>query len=134
MSNIKTIHHINFLVRDLRASVAKYEHSLGLGPFVFEDLAERGVSTARLLLGETWLVLVMPNTTDSVPARHLAEYGEGFFLLSFGVNDLESTLLDLEAGASANARVRKGIGGWKIADLDTLDDLDVRYHLTEISS
>ena len=82
------VHHITFLVRDLEAAVPRWESLLGVGIATREMLPERGVSTARFLLGDTWLVLVQPIRADSLPGRHLAEHGEGFFLLSLAVDTL----------------------------------------------
>lgn len=134
MSKIQSVHHINFLVKDLQASVASYEQALGLGPFEFEDLPERGVRTARVALGDTWLVLVMPTESDSVPGRHLESHGEGFFLMSFGVNDLAAALAARGHEAVGDTRMRAGVGGWKVADLDTEDALGLRFHLTELNA
>ena len=72
------IHHINFIVKDLEVQVKRYQDMLGLGEFEFEQLPKRGVATARILLGQTWLVLVSPLRADSLPGRYLQKNGEGF--------------------------------------------------------
>lgn len=76
---VDCIHHINFLVKDLDTAVERYKVLLGDVELHYGDLEGRGVRTARFRLGESWLVLVQPTTADSVPARHLAQHGEGFF-------------------------------------------------------
>ncbi len=109
----RRLHHINFVVRDLDAAIARYENELGLGPFETVDHGPRGSHIARARVGETWFVLVSPYDPASVPGRHLAAHGEGFFLLSFGVDDFDESLArQPEAGP-----VRDGILDWRIADI-----------------
>lgn len=136
MAQLTSIHHINFVVKDLQASVRAYENTLGLSGFEYAQLPDRGVSTARILLGGVWLVLVSPHNENSVPGRHLKEHGEGFFLLSFGVNDLEEALEEFaERGTiSSPDIVRQGILDWRIADLGTAAALGEMFHLTETAA
>ena len=97
------IHHVNFVVRDLDAAIARFEDALGLAPFEIVDHAPRGSHIARSRIGDSWIVLVSPYDDDSVPGRFLAEHGEGFFLLSLSVDELENP--------------RSGIPGWEVRDL-----------------
>jgi methylmalonyl-CoA/ethylmalonyl-CoA epimerase len=100
------IHHINFVVRDLDAACRRFERLLGVEPFERIDHPPRGSTIARTRVGESWLVLVCPHDPESVPGRHLAEHGEGFFLLSVGTDELP-----------AETATRPGIDGWKVADV-----------------
>ena len=113
------IHHLNFVVRDLDAACERFRRLLGLGEFERVDHIPRGAHIARARLGESWLVLVCPYDPDSVPGRHLAEHGEGFFLLSVGHDDFDGHLARLVDGdaISSPAEVRRGILDWRIADL-----------------
>lgn len=129
MTQIRNVHHINFLFHDLDAAVARFS-ALGLGPFRYEALPARGVSTARVKVGETWIVLVSPTDPDSVPGRALSERGEGFFLLSFGVDDLDAALEQLNETRDVVAGpARPGLQNWRVADVDA--GLDLKLHLTE---
>jgi len=58
---------------------------------------------------------------------------EGFFLLSFGVDNLDQALTELaQRGAMPiDSSARSGILGWRVADLETEDSLGVRFHLTQ---
>ena len=134
MTHPVSIHHINFIVTDLEQSIESYQRLLGLGPFVVEDLPERGARTARMNLGGTWLVLVSPTRTGSVPARFLEEHGEGFFLLSFGVRDLDSALEYYAANGTLppGSIPRNGLMDWRVVDLETSEALGAKFHLTEI--
>lgn len=126
MSGLTHVHHINFLFADLDAAVARFEALFGAGSFVYEDLESRGVRTARVKVGETWFVLVSPTVPDSVPARHMQTHGEGFFLISFGVGDLERAIDALSAGP-----IREGLDRWRIADLRNAEMLGIQMQLTE---
>jgi len=133
MVTLKNVHHINFIVADLDASVQAYQNILGIGPFEYEELPERGVSTARVRVGDVWIVLVSPQSQDTVAGRYLKDHGEGFFLMSFSVDDLDQAIAELaQRGATpSDSRVRSGILGWRVADLETEDRLGARFHLTQ---
>jgi len=135
MTSPSTIHHINFIVEDLKASVERYQSLLRIGPFEFADLPDRSVCTARVLLGETWLVLVSPIQEDSVPGRYLKQNGEGFFLLSFGINSLDKALQHFEKQGllKPNPTIRHGIMDWRVIDLQTKDSFGAQFHLTEVN-
>jgi len=81
-------------------------------------LTQRGVRTARVKLGNTWLILVQPLTNDSVPGKHLAKFGEGFFLLSLETDDLESEIVRIEDnGGELSGPMRYGLDDWEVQDL-----------------
>ena len=113
------IHHLNFIVRDMDEAAARFESVLDVEPFKIVDYAARGAHVARTRVGETWLVLVCPYDAESVPGRHLAEHGEGFFLASFGVDDLQVHLDRLRDGGieTTDAAARDGILDWQVADI-----------------
>jgi methylmalonyl-CoA/ethylmalonyl-CoA epimerase len=113
---VRSIHHLNFIVRDLEAAIPAWERRLGLAVAARDSLPERGVVVARFRVGESWLVLVQPTRADSVPGRFLAAHGEGFFLLSFGVDAL-ATERDRLGDAAFAGPVRTGAGGWQVRDL-----------------
>ena len=102
-SGPSSIHHINFVVHDLDEACSHFEQALGLEPFEIVDHAPRGAHVARSRVGESWLVLVAPYDAESVPGRYLAEHGEGFFLLSLAVDELDDT--------------RAGILDWRVQDV-----------------
>jgi methylmalonyl-CoA/ethylmalonyl-CoA epimerase len=97
------IHHINFVVRDLDEAMPRFEQALNLEPFDVLDHAPRGARIARSRIGGSWLVLVAPYDANSVPGRFLEENGEGFFLLSLGVDEIASP--------------RDGILDWQVKDV-----------------
>ncbi|MFK8030639.1 MAG: VOC family protein [Gammaproteobacteria bacterium] len=116
---VRRIHHINFIYRNLEHAVAIFERALKLGPFEFDELPERGVRTARVQVGETFLVIVSPANDEGAPARYLEAHGEGFFLLSFEVDDLGKALeqLDHPDAAVLVSQSRRGLDGWHVTDV-----------------
>ena len=110
-----SVHHINFVVRDLDEACARFEQALGLEPFERVDHAPRGATVARSRVGESWLVLVAPYDPESVPGRFLEEHGEGFFLLSLAVDELQDS--------------RAGILDWRVKDLGEIQG--ALFQLTE---
>ena len=127
------VHHINFLVADLDMAVEQYKDLFGMKSVEIEMLAERGVTTARFDLDGVWIVLVQPIDDDSEPARILRQQGEGLFLISFGVDDLEDAREKLVAkGAiSESATARDGLLNWRVIDLNPGTIFGAPIQLTE---
>ena len=117
---INKIHHINFIVKDIDEAIAAYTRLLGTDVFIKEGLRDRGVITARARVGEQWLVLVQPTERDSIPGRYLEQHGEGFFLMSLEVGNMESAVTELaERGIDTTSNTdRKGLLDWWVRDLD----------------
>ncbi|MFQ5660001.1 MAG: VOC family protein [Gammaproteobacteria bacterium] len=128
---LKRIHHIGFVVRNLDQAVERYEHLLGMHFDQIEEHPARPVRTARLRLGEVWLVLVQPLQMDTVPGRILQQRGEGFYIISYEVEDLPTAIRTIESrgGKMTDTVPRKGISNWRVADLERDDTLGV---LTQI--
>lgn len=114
------VHHISFLVADLDSAIERYKVLFGLDSIEIEALPERGVVTGRFDLGGVWIVLVQPVDDDSEPARVLRQQGEGVFLVSFGVNDLEDAKGKLVAkgAVSESTMARDGLLNWRVIDLN----------------
>jgi methylmalonyl-CoA/ethylmalonyl-CoA epimerase len=133
---LKNVHHINLLVRDLDEAVQRYQQTLGINEMLYGDLSQRGVRTARFRMGETWIVLVQPTDPEGVPGRHLAEHGEGLFLLSFEVDSVADTVSEIKArgGQFSAEQPRQGLEDWQVVDLDPAQFFGVQLQLTEQAS
>ena len=128
------VHHINFIVRDLADGVRRFQAVLGKPPDRTDELADRGVLTASFKLGETWLVIVQPTRADSTPGRHLAERGEGFFLLSLETDDLVADAQRIDVSGvvgMAMAEPRQGIKNWRVMDLQPADTWGEQLQLVQ---
>ncbi len=117
---LEGIHHINFLVADLDAATLRYKDLFDIDAMTIESLPERGVRTARFELSGVWIVLVQPVDEQSEPMRHLREHGEGLYLVSFAVENLDSATENLAAKSAINkaAKSREGLRGWRVIDLE----------------
>ena len=125
-----SIHHLNFIVRDLEAALPVWERLLGRAVDRRDELPARGVIAARFRLGDVWLVLVQPTQADSVPGRYLERHGEGFFLLSLGVDSLAKELARLGDGAFSGP-IRPGADGWQVRDLQPAQLAGIQLQFTE---
>lgn len=129
---ITHIHHINFLVSDLETAVHQYEKLPGIGPFEFDQLEQRAVKTAKTRLGDAWLVLVQPVDQNSIPAKHLAEHGEGFFLLSLATDDLNNSIdIINNQKIECQGEQRAGLDKWQVQDLDANAFFGTQIQITQ---
>lgn len=131
---LKCVHHINLLVRDLDMAVERYRSAFTIEEFIFAELPGRGVRTARFKAGQSWIVLVQPTDSDGVPGVHLAEHGEGLFLLSFEVDELGPAVESCAAaGAVVSGDRRKGLEGWEVVDLDPAHFMGASLQLVTVA-
>ena len=125
---ITSFHHINYLVHDLSTSCVYFEALFQQKP-VFESIAKRGVNTARFDLNGIYFILVQPTSSEGVVAEALAEKGEGVFLLSLTVDDMQTTSDELKnSSVELNEQtLRTGLDGWTVCDL--VNESDTRTTL-----
>ena len=93
---LQKIDHICFAVKDLAAARKRYEEDLGLEPAVVYTSEKEKIHVARYYLGEVALELMEPTTPDSDVGRFLDKKGEGFFLISYRVDDVDEALAELK--------------------------------------
>lgn len=131
--SLQRLHHINFLVRDLETAIDRYQRWLGIEAIKVESLHKRGVKTARFKVGETWIVLVQPVDSESVPAKYLQRHGEGVFLISFQVDDVVKSATQLSTlGAKVDSlEPRQGLDDWRVIDLSAADFFGVNVQLVQ---
>ena len=79
-------------------------------------------------------MLVQPLDEDSEPMRHLRQYGEGLYLVSFAVDDLDVTTEALKAKGAIDKSVkeREGLQGWRVIDLEPDEVFGALIQLTEV--
>ncbi len=127
---IQRIHHINFIVRDLASAIPAWERILDREVTSRDRLEERGVDIARFDLGQTWIVLVQPTRSGTVPAAHLEQHGEGFFLMSLETDSLQDEVGRLGETMFDGAE-RGGLDGWQVRDVDVAGMFGARVQLVE---
>lgn len=95
---IKGIYGFNVAVKDLNEAVKKYESVFGvkaefLGP---NDFAFPGLAGAKLNVGGTYITLISSTQENTSVANFLAKKGEGVFLVSVEVDEIEKDAASLK--------------------------------------
>lgn len=94
---IEGIDHLCIAVRSLDEARQRYEEDLGLeldGLYVSE---REKIRVARYYVGGVALELIEPTSEESEVAKFLQRRGEGFYLISYRVDDVESSLAELKS-------------------------------------
>jgi methylmalonyl-CoA/ethylmalonyl-CoA epimerase len=96
--NVTSVDHVVIAVNDLDAAVETYQNTYGL------TMSDRhpnpgGFEAALFPIGDCLLELVMPNDDNERNAvkAHIDRKGEGLFILSLAVSDIDAAVADLRA-------------------------------------
>jgi len=89
------IDHICIAVRDLEAARKRYEGDLGLEPATVYIAPGEKIRVVRYYVRDVALELIEPTDSDSEVAKFIQRRGEGVFLTSFRVPDVEEALREL---------------------------------------
>ena len=128
---------LGIVVRDLEATVRRYEDDYGIGPWEFAwiDLGEannyreygrpveRSNRVAFATVGGVMWELIEPLDEDGIYARFLAEKGEGVHHVAVATPDFDGTVARAEREDGLMLRCEHS--GVDIAYLDTQRDLGV---------
>jgi methylmalonyl-CoA/ethylmalonyl-CoA epimerase len=111
------IHHLGVAVEDLDEAVTTYERLFGARVEHRDKVAEQGVEAASLRVGESRVELVASLGAETPVGRFLASRGPGMHHVAYEVDDLRSSLADLEReGAELiDAEPRRGLFGLEVA-------------------
>lgn len=99
---LKRIDHVGIVVKDLDEAKKTFEHHYGFSadPGRGGEVPALGIKNAFLPIGDAALELIQPLGGEGPVAKFANERGEGMFLLSIEVDDLEAAVKHLrEAGA-----------------------------------
>ena len=91
----KGLDHLVVAVKDLDASVRKYEAIYGVPVSDRSEAAAAGMKMAFFRFGESYVELVSNLGDDGPIAKRLADRGEGVHLIAMKVDDLDKTLAEL---------------------------------------
>ncbi len=94
---LEAIDHLCIAVRDLDEARKRYEEDLGLELHSIYSSGSEKIRVARYYIGGVALELIAPTSTESEVARFLEKRGEGFYLISYRVEDVEAALDELKA-------------------------------------
>lgn len=127
---LNQIHHIAFLVRDLDATIARFERMLDMPVFERGPVLGRGGEVAIFKLNNINLELVSPTDKNGFLQRLLDTQGEGFFHMAFGVDDLDAACRELgERGFKPSGPPKVVYKDWRIVYLDKADTGGIYTHL-----
>ena len=90
-----TLDHIGIAVKSIDA--ARVYLALGLTVDHVEVVETQGVRTAFLSVGDSNLELLEPTGPDSTVAKFIEKRGEGIHHICFRVDDIETSLAELQA-------------------------------------
>jgi len=94
---VEKIDHICFAVKDLDQAVKAYEETLGLTPDLTYVEESEKIKVARYNLGGVAVELMESTSPDGAVAKFIKRRGEGFYLISYKVDDVEKGLKELMA-------------------------------------
>ncbi len=116
---IRKIDHLGIAVRSLEEGLALWGDLLGLEPAGAETVAEQGVRTAFLNVGETRLELLEPTGPETPVGRFLDKRGPGLHHVCFLVEDIEAAISRLLSRGMrlVDEQPRDGAQGSKVAFL-----------------
>jgi methylmalonyl-CoA/ethylmalonyl-CoA epimerase len=128
---------LGIVVRDLEATVRRYQDDYGIGPWQFARIdlgdandyreygqpVERSNRIAMAMVGGVMWELIEPLDEDGIYARFLAEKGEGVHHVAVATPDFDETVA--RAGRKDGLMLSCEHSGIDIAYLDTLRDLGV---------
>jgi methylmalonyl-CoA epimerase len=111
------IHHLGVAVEDLDEAVTTYERLFGARVEHRDRVPEQGVEAASLRVGGSRLELLASLGEETAVGRFLAKRGPGMHHVAYEVDDIRSSLADLErAGAELiDTEPRRGLFGLEVA-------------------
>jgi methylmalonyl-CoA epimerase len=114
---LTNVDHIGIAVSNLEESLSFWQKTLGIELHGIEEVADQGVRTAFLPIGETEIELLEPMNAQSTVAGFIEKRGEGLHHVAIRVDDIEAALQELKAqGVRLIDEVpRSGAGGTRIA-------------------
>ena len=95
--NLRKIDHICFAVRDLEKAKEIYGENLGIVPAVEYEAESERIRVARYYIGEVAVELMEATGPEGEVAKFIERRGEGVFLISYKVDDLDSAMEELKS-------------------------------------
>jgi methylmalonyl-CoA/ethylmalonyl-CoA epimerase len=111
------IHHLGVAVEDLDEAVTTFERLFGARVEHRDTVSEQGVEAASLRVGDSRVELLASLGDETPVGRFLSKRGPGMHHVAFEVDDLGSSLAELEReGAELiDTAPRRGLFGLQVA-------------------
>lgn len=94
---ITNLDHVVIAVNDLEAATRTWQENFGLTLERSGENAGMGIKQAILPLGSAFIELISPLGEGGPVADALEKKGEGLYLISLAVDDMDQTLAELRA-------------------------------------
>ncbi len=107
----KRIDHVGIVVKDLDTALATYSRNFGFSVDSSKggEVAALGIKNAFMTVGESDLEFIQPLTSEGPVAQFAAERGEGTFLLSIEVDDIDAAVEHLRAAGARVGSANNGV-------------------------
>ncbi|MBI5250965.1 MAG: VOC family protein [Desulfomonile tiedjei] len=116
---VKEIDHICIAVRNVDQAREVYEGTLGLEPACEYVAQEESIRVIRYYVGSVAVEIMEPTNSTCEVARFLENRGEGLFLMSYRVDNVEEALEELHlAGRKTIDRTPRCLMGNRYAFID----------------
>ena len=114
---VSGIHHVGVAVADLDEAVATWGRLFGAEVEVRETVADQGVETALLRVGDGRIELLASLEADTPVGKFLDRQGPGMHHVAFEVDDVATELERLAAGGAEliDEQPRLGLEGREVA-------------------
>jgi methylmalonyl-CoA/ethylmalonyl-CoA epimerase len=111
------IHHLGVAVDDLDEAVTTYERLFGARLEHRDTVSEQGIEAASMRVGQSRVELLASLGEETPVGKFLSKRGPGMHHVAFEVDDLDSSLAELERqGAELiDTSPRKGLFGLQVA-------------------
>ena len=128
---ITNLDHVVVATSDLEAATATWQGNFGLPLEATREVAALGIRQAVLPIGSAFVELITPLGEEGPVAGFLKERGEGLYLISLAVDDLDATIAALrEKGVRVGDPVSGGSGS-RIAFISARQSNGVTLPLVE---
>ncbi|MCL5265706.1 MAG: VOC family protein [Chloroflexi bacterium] len=113
---VRKFDHICIAVKNLEEARKPYEEILGLVPDILYVAESEKIKVARYYLGDVALELMESTSPDGEVAKFIEKKGEGVFLLSYRVDDVQECLDELnQSGYNTIDKKPRSIMGQRFA-------------------
>jgi methylmalonyl-CoA/ethylmalonyl-CoA epimerase len=94
--NLLFIDHISIAVKNLKKAIEKYKRALDITPDDFYKDDREKINVARYNFGKTIFELMESTDKDGEVAKFIRNKGEGIFLISFRIDNVEEAMKGLK--------------------------------------
>lgn len=94
---VRKFDHICIAVKNLEEARKQYEEILGIEPDILYVANSENIKVARYYLGDVALELMESTSPDGEVAKFIDKRGEGVFLISYRVDNVQEALNELNA-------------------------------------